>query len=76
MADYVKSFLPRFRYGTIQPRSHEERQRGAGYQFYRLVPLDVMQFSAVVGIESYTLAAVEKALEINPKESARSEPPS
>jgi hypothetical protein len=35
-----------------------------------------MQFSAVLGIENYTLAAVEKALEINPKESARSEPPS
>ncbi|MGH7843986.1 MAG: hypothetical protein ACREQW_02280 [Candidatus Binatia bacterium] len=62
MADPGKSFLPSFRYGMIQPRSHEDRQRGAGYQFYRLVPLDVMQFSAVLGIENYTLAAVEKAL--------------
>ena len=62
MADPVQSFLPRFRYGMIQPRSHEGRQRGAGYQFYRLVPLDVMEFSAVLGIENYTLAAVEKAL--------------
>jgi arylmalonate decarboxylase len=62
MADPIQSFLPRFRYGMIQPRSHEGRQRGAGYQFYRLVPLDVMEFSSVLGIENYTLAAVEKAL--------------
>ncbi|HWP60013.1 MAG TPA: hypothetical protein VNL14_19125 [Candidatus Acidoferrales bacterium] len=62
MSDHVKNFLPRFRYGMIQPRSHEGRERGAGYQFYRLVPLDVMQVSAVLGIEDYTLAAVEKAL--------------
>jgi len=62
MADPVKNFLPRFRYGVIHPRSHENRQRGAGYQFYRLVPLDVMEFSAVLGIENYTLEAVEKAL--------------
>jgi maleate cis-trans isomerase len=62
MTDHIKSFLPRFRYGMIQPRSHENRQRGSGYQFYRLVPLDVMECSAVLGIENYTLEAVEKAL--------------
>ncbi|HEY7553240.1 MAG TPA: hypothetical protein VIH18_00405 [Candidatus Binatia bacterium] len=62
MADHVKRFMPRFRYGMIHPRSHEGRQRGAGYQFYRLVPLDVMEFSAVLGISNYTLEAVEKAL--------------
>jgi maleate isomerase len=62
MADPIKNFLPRFRYGMIQPRSHENRQRGSGYQFYRLVPLDVMECSAVLGIENYTLEAVEKAL--------------
>src|SRR5215470_6743005 len=62
MNDPVQDFLPRFRYGMIQPRSHEGRQRGAGYQFYRLVPLHVMEFSAVLGIENYTLASVEKAL--------------
>ncbi len=62
MADHIKSFLPRFRYGMIHPRSHEDRARGAGYQFYRLVPLDVMEFSAVLGITNYTLEAVEKAL--------------
>jgi arylmalonate decarboxylase len=62
MADHVKNFLPRFRYGMIHPRSHENRNRGAGYQFYRLVPLDVMEFSAVLGLENYTPEAVEKAL--------------
>jgi maleate cis-trans isomerase len=62
MTDHVKNFLPRFRYGMIHPRSHEDRARGAGYQFYRLVPLDVMEFSAVLGITNYTLEAVEKAL--------------
>jgi arylmalonate decarboxylase len=62
MSDHVKSFLPRFRYGVIHPRSHEGRARGAGYQFYRLVPLDVMEFSAVLGISNYTPEAVEKAL--------------
>jgi maleate cis-trans isomerase len=63
MADHVRSFMPRFRYGVIHPRSHEGRARGAGYQFYRLVPLDVMEFSAVLGITNYTLEAVEKALD-------------
>ncbi|MBM4260950.1 MAG: hypothetical protein FJ145_05835 [Deltaproteobacteria bacterium] len=62
MDEAVRSFLPRFRYGMIQPRSHEGRNRGTGYQFYRLVPLNVMEFTAVLGIENYTLAAVEKAL--------------
>ena len=62
MADPVKSFLPRFRYGMIHPRSHENRQRGAGYQFYRLVPLDVMEVAATLGLENYTVEGVEKAL--------------
>lgn len=62
MDEAVQNFLPRFRYGMIQPRSHEGRNRGTGYQFYRLVPLDVMEFTAVLGIENYTLASVEKAL--------------
>ena len=63
MADHVKEFIPRFRYGVIHPRSHEGRARGAGYQLYRLVPLDVMEFSAVLGITNYTLEAVEQRLE-------------
>ena len=62
MNPHVQNFLPKFRYGNIQPRSHEGRNRGAGYQFYRLVPLEVMEFSAVLGLENYTLPAVEKAL--------------
>jgi arylmalonate decarboxylase len=62
MTDHVKNFMPRFRYGMIHPRSHEGRNRGAGYQFYRLVPLDVMEVASVLGITNYTLEAVEAAL--------------
>jgi len=63
MADHVKNFLPRFRYGMIRPRAQEGGNRGAGYQFYRLVPLDVMEFSAVIGLTNYTREAVEAAME-------------
>lgn len=62
MTDHVKNFMPRYRYGMIHPRSHEGRNRGAGYQFYRLVPLDVMEVASVLGITNYTLEAVEAAL--------------
>ena len=26
MTDYVKKFMPRFRYGVIQPRAHEDSE--------------------------------------------------
>ena len=45
--------LPRFRWGEILPRTSGVR-RGEGYQFYRLVPLDVMLVSTGLGIEDYT----------------------
>ena len=62
MADHVKEMLPRFRYGSIHPRLHESLERGPGYQFYRLVPLDVMELATFLGLENYTLEGVEKAL--------------
>jgi arylmalonate decarboxylase len=62
MADDLKKILPRFRYGVIHPRSHEDLERGPGYQFYRLVPLDVMELATVLGLENYTPEGVEKAL--------------
>lgn len=40
MTDYVQKLLPRFRYGVIQPRAHEDVQRARSYQLYRLLPLD------------------------------------
>jgi len=62
MTDYVKKLLPRFRYGVIQPRAHEEVQRGRSYQLYRLLPLDFMEISTGLGLENYTKEGVEKAV--------------
>jgi len=62
MDNHTKKFLPRFRYGVIHPRSHEALDRGPGYQFYRLVPLEVMELATSLGLENYTPEGVEKAL--------------
>jgi arylmalonate decarboxylase len=62
MTDYVKKLLPRFRYGVIQPRAHEEVQRARSYQLYRLLPLDFMEISTGLGLENYTKDGVEKAV--------------
>ncbi len=62
MDNHTKNILPRFRYGVIHPRSHEDLERGPGYQFYRLVPMDIMELSTVLGLENYTPESVEKAL--------------
>jgi maleate cis-trans isomerase len=53
--------LPRFRWGEILPRTSGVR-RGEGYQFYRLVPLDMMLVSIGLGIEDYTPEGVENAM--------------
>jgi arylmalonate decarboxylase len=60
--DYTKKLLPRFRYGVIQPRAHEEVQRARSYQLYRLLPLDFMEISTGLGLENYTKEGVEKAI--------------
>ena len=62
MTDYVKKLLPRFRYGVIQPRAHEEVQRARSYQLYRLLPLDFIEISTGLGLENYTKEGVEKAI--------------
>lgn len=62
MTDSGNKLLPRFRYGSIRPRGHEDLQRGPGYQFYQMVPLDVMEVSTSLGLENYTAEAVEKAV--------------
>jgi arylmalonate decarboxylase len=62
MNDYVKKIMPRFRYGVIQPRAHEDVQRGRSYQLYRLLPLDFMEISTGLGLENYTKEGVEKAV--------------
>ncbi|HEU5462924.1 MAG TPA: hypothetical protein VFV82_02280 [Candidatus Binatia bacterium] len=63
MNDHVRKLLPRFRYGVIQPRAHEEVQRARSYQLYRLLPLDFIEISTGLGLENYTREGVEKAIE-------------
>jgi maleate cis-trans isomerase len=58
----TEKLLPRFRYGVIHPRANEGLQRGPGYQFYRLVPLDIMEIATGLGLENYTPEGVEKAM--------------
>lgn len=62
MINHTEKLSPRFRYGVIHPRSGETLQRGPGYLFYRLVPLDVMELSTGLGLENYTPEGVERAL--------------
>src|ERR1051325_1287001 len=62
MNQSITNLLPRFRYGVIHPRSHEKLDRGPGYQFYRLVPLDVIELATFLGLENYTADGVDKAL--------------
>lgn len=59
--EWTDLLRPRFRYGEILPRIGGVR-RGDGYQFYRLVPLDVLQVSIGLGIEDYTHQGVEAAM--------------
>ena len=63
MTDYTKKLLPRFRYGVIQPRAHEEVQLARSYQLYRLLPLEFMEISTGLGLENYTKEGVEKAVQ-------------
>jgi hypothetical protein len=62
MTDSGNKLLPRFRYDSIRPRGHEYLQRGPGYQFHQMVPLDVVEVSTSLGLENYTAEAVEKAI--------------
>ena len=62
MTDYAKLMLPRFRYGVIHPRAHEDVQRGPCYQLYRVLPNDFMEIATGLGLENYTKEGVEKAI--------------
>lgn len=57
----VRSFIPRYRWGSIVPRPHKV-ETGPGYEFYRLIPLEVMEIKTVLGIAEYSAAAVETAM--------------
>ena len=62
MSDYLQKLLPRFRYGVIQPRAHEDVQRARSYQLYRLLPLDFIEISTGLGLQNYTEQGVENAI--------------
>src|SRR3954453_16143745 len=62
MTAFMQKMLPRFRYGVIQPRAHEDVQRARSYQLYRLLPLDFMEISTGLGLENYTEDGVERAV--------------
>lgn len=57
----IKSLIPRFRFGNILP-TKDDLHRGANYQLYRIVPLDVMEVSVGLGITDYTQDKVEEAM--------------
>jgi maleate cis-trans isomerase len=61
MTDYISKLKPRFRYGAIHPRAHEDPVRNSSYQLYHVVPLDVIEISTGLGLEDYTTEKVEKA---------------
>ena len=62
MADYIGKLMPRFRYGAIHPRAHEDPVRNSSYQLYHVVPLDLIEISTGLGLEDYTEEKVEKAI--------------
>ncbi len=65
MEKHVERLLPKFRYGDIAPRGRSGREvmRGFGYDFYHIVPTDVMLFTTVMGLTEFDRGAVEKAIE-------------
>ena len=62
MDEKILRLLPRFRYGLINPRAPGKVQRGLSYQFYRIVPPDVMEVATGLGLDDYAPQAVEKAI--------------
>jgi maleate cis-trans isomerase len=62
MDNNIQRLIPRFRYGVINPRAPGKIQRGLSYQFYRIVPSDVMEIATGLGLDDYAPHAVEKAI--------------
>src|SRR5438046_9056617 len=45
-------FMPKFRWGNVVPTQQGNRvRRGPGYQFYKIVPNDIMEFATGKGVE-------------------------
>jgi maleate cis-trans isomerase len=62
MDSKIQRLLPRFRYGVINPRAPGKVQRGLSYQFYRIVPPEVMEVATGLGLDDYAPEAVETAV--------------
>ncbi len=56
--------MPKFRFGHIDPAAVEARRarRGPGYEFYQIVPTNIMLVTAVLGIKDFTREAVGAAI--------------
>ncbi len=61
MTLWMERLLPRYRYGVILPGTSGV-QRGVDYQFYRLVPHDVMQIGVGLGVRDYSPENVQAAM--------------
>ena len=61
MADAIDRLKPRYIWGDIAPRGSNV-QRGPAYQFYKIVPNDVMMIVAPLGIKDYTQERVDEAI--------------
>lgn len=59
---WIDRLLPRLRYGVILPGTGG-LQRGVDYQFYRVVPTDVMQIGIGLGVRDYAGAGVTAAMD-------------
>jgi maleate cis-trans isomerase len=57
----MERMIPRYIWAEIRPRDNRV-ERGPGYQFYRMAPLDVMWVDTPLGITEYTEEAVEEAI--------------
>ena len=62
--DSMERLIPKFRFGHIDPAAVEARRarRGPGYEFYQIVPTNIMLVTAVLGIKDFTREAVETAI--------------
>lgn len=57
----MERLLPRYKWGHIEPRN-KRIHRGSAYQFYRIVPLDVLLVETPLGLQELTQERVEEAI--------------
>jgi hypothetical protein len=62
----MERLIPQFRFGHIDPAAVEARRarRGPGYEFYQIVPTNIMLVTAVLGIKDFTRDRHSQLLEL------------